>query len=405
MRKRREENGFIQEIFHIMSHVIRSQLAKLNILRKIFCKPSHKLKKINEGCALIETVRLYKNRNNKPDIQQICLTELLNSMELCPWEEIHEFQSERRFNDFLKWLSEQINDGIAKEICAPKENSPCNIRDKWFVHNESKLIWHLIWPDMTTLTGAFKIYIENFNDIWTETLIHREEDYKLLSQWMNKQIHLENTFQKNGIGVSTIHGIKFDNGNIDFKDWGDNEIHLKWLNEQIELGKAARVSIETPLIGTFVQIVSGQVWDLYPPDDRGHSGHFKRIEIADINEKLARLRFLLKKHLVILKKNNGCSYIKDIAKILKDLTNNKKSSKTLLNAARSYYQPLIKGHGTLERFMIYHEDEKIQAELNNNLTEAMQETCDLLDLRFSRLPTVEEEYPPGHIYWKIKDEK
>ncbi|AIL12932.1 hypothetical protein IM40_04490 [Candidatus Paracaedimonas acanthamoebae] len=281
-------------------------------------------------------------------------------MEVCPWEEIHGFQSERRFNDFLKWLSEQINEGIAKEICAPKEKIFYNTRDKWFVHNESKLIWHLIWPDMTTLTGAFKIYIENFNDTWTETLIHREEDYELLSQWMNKQI---------------------------------------------ELGKAARVSIETPLIGTFVQIASGQVWDLYPPDDRGHSGHFKRIEVADINEKLARLRFLLKKHLVILKKNNGCSYIKDIEKILTDLTNNKRSSETLLNAARSYYQLLMKGHGTLERFMIYHEDEKIQAELNNNLTEAMQETCDLLDLKFSRLPTVEEGYPPGHIYWKIKDEK
>jgi hypothetical protein len=61
-------------------------------------------------------------------------------------------------------INEQAQTEVATEISAPPKALCKNLGDKWFVHNESGAIWHLIWPDITTLTGAFKVYIENFND-------------------------------------------------------------------------------------------------------------------------------------------------------------------------------------------------------------------------------------------------
>lgn len=83
---------------------------------------------------------------------------------LCPWEEVNGFRNRGAFADFLSWINEQAQTEVATEISAPPKALCKNLGDKWFVHNESGAIWHLIWPDITTLTGAFKVYIENFND-------------------------------------------------------------------------------------------------------------------------------------------------------------------------------------------------------------------------------------------------
>lgn len=309
-------------------------------------------------------------------------------MELCSWEEIFGFSSRRDFEDFLIWIDEQVQAEIASEIAPPKSNAPCNSRDKWFIHNESGLVWHLIWPDITTLVGAFKIYIENFNDTWTETHISGGYDYELVAQWMNKQIQAGKAAQTSGVAYSTIRCIEFDADRI-VRDGDDNGLDAQWL-----------------IMGTFVQLESGQVWRLNPPnDERGHyDGFFKRIEVVDVNEKLARLEYLFKQYLKLLKDNNGRNFVKDIKQILNLFTSHK-SVEARLETIRSSYQSLLGGHGTLERFVIRHDDEVMQKGLDNYLAELMQEICNLLELKFSRLPRVEEGYPPGHPYWSIKDPK
>jgi hypothetical protein len=46
-------------------------------------------------------------------------------------------------------INEQAQTEVATEISAPPKALCKNLGDKWFVHNESGAIWHLIWPDIT----------------------------------------------------------------------------------------------------------------------------------------------------------------------------------------------------------------------------------------------------------------
>ncbi len=77
-------------------------------------------------------------------------------MKECPWEKIDDFQSYTEFDEFVKWMNDQIISGLAEEVPVKNPYSGSSLfQEKWFRHLNSNQIWRLVWPD-APFTGIFE---------------------------------------------------------------------------------------------------------------------------------------------------------------------------------------------------------------------------------------------------------
>lgn len=77
-------------------------------------------------------------------------------MKECTWEVISDFSSAREFNEFERWIKQQISVGQAKEVVVEKMymDMPAFI-EKWYEDTASQKIWRLVYPDYP-FTGLFE---------------------------------------------------------------------------------------------------------------------------------------------------------------------------------------------------------------------------------------------------------
>lgn len=70
-------------------------------------------------------------------------------MKKCPWEEIHGFESPEEFEQFEKWIAEQIELGVAEQININVQSiGSCIItKERWYKHLDSGEVWRLEDPD------------------------------------------------------------------------------------------------------------------------------------------------------------------------------------------------------------------------------------------------------------------
>lgn len=69
----------------------------------------------------------------------------------CNWEEIEAFQSPLEFKRFVKWIEQQRDDGICREM----ENTGGPWADRTFVCNETGEVWVLRHPDPGYFAGSW----------------------------------------------------------------------------------------------------------------------------------------------------------------------------------------------------------------------------------------------------------
>jgi hypothetical protein len=54
-------------------------------------------------------------------------------MESCPWEKANDFQSLRKFNHFVAWITDETKTGVAEELLVQRPYLGGNtFREKWF---------------------------------------------------------------------------------------------------------------------------------------------------------------------------------------------------------------------------------------------------------------------------------
>jgi hypothetical protein len=70
-----------------------------------------------------------------------------NSINVCPWEPIRDFQSLIEFEKFERWMSDQIRAGRAEEIPIEGDFKGIYPRARWFSHKNSGQVWRLAGPD------------------------------------------------------------------------------------------------------------------------------------------------------------------------------------------------------------------------------------------------------------------
>lgn len=302
---------------------------------------------------------------------------------LCPWEEIHGFVDRHTFEKCTLWLEDQIRLRTASPISPPNSGIDYNPQDRWVLHRESQMIWRLLWPEMITFTGAFKAYIPHFNDTWTQVTIIHDRDYLLMAQWMRKQIDRGVARQDSGVGFRIEEGLRHADGSACFYP-GKHEgtAYLQWEKEQHQQGYTQKVSFETPLEGTFVQIQSGQIWSLEAPGERGQSGSFRRIHVSKASERVALVRFLLKKQILLLWEDKSCPHIAPLAQILDLAEVDQGGEASQLEVLRRGYLTLIMGGGTFLWYAIQHDDPEMQSFLRKCFKGAIRETCVLLLIPF-----------------------
>lgn len=160
--------------------------------------------------------------------------------ELCPWEEILGFKSDFEFKRFLVWINEQVQEGVALKVTKlPFEEA----QGQHFLHKESGIIWQLIWPDISYLTGSFR--------------------------------RVKNKCPWNKVDA--------------FSSYVEFETFLLWIEKQVKLGKAKEMTVKKPraLIDDkpsgekwYLHVQSSEVWRLLWPDPP-FRGEFERI-IEDI---------------------------------------------------------------------------------------------------------------------------
>lgn len=73
----------------------------------------------------------------------------------CPWEKINGFRSYIDFENFLKWIDEQVRVHQAEELTVLQHYMDVNcIEERWYRHISSGQVWRLVWPD-PPFTGLF----------------------------------------------------------------------------------------------------------------------------------------------------------------------------------------------------------------------------------------------------------
>lgn len=164
-------------------------------------------------------------------------------MKQCPWEEIQGFRNDLEFRNFVVWINEQVREGIALESSDLKKLLPEEAYEQYFIHKESGIVWQLIWPDNSYLTGSFR-------------------------RIKNKD---ECTWNK-----------------VDaFSSYAEFEGFLPWIEKQVKLGKAKEVPVEVPraLIDNkpwgekwYLHVPSGEVWRLLWPDPP-FGGEFEPVSV------------------------------------------------------------------------------------------------------------------------------
>lgn len=128
--------------------------------------------------------------------------------------------------------------------------------------------------------------------------------------------------------------------------------------------------------------------------------------MGDNNKKLEKLKYLLEEFLSLLYENKGQNYVSGVKGLLGILYDESCPLEERLEEVKwSYRRQMMRGAGSLADFAIWHEDEKTRLDRNQYLEKVQNEIWELLDCDLSNLPSVEEGYPPGHIYWSIKDPK
>ena len=121
------------------------------------------------------------------------------------------------------------------------------------------------------------------------------------------------------------------------------------------------------------------------------------------DQQLERLRYLFEEYLRLLEENSGHNFTRAVRGILGILYDESCSIDNRIEEARQTFRSMIGGPGTLGDFAIWHKDIDIQLKLNQYLNKIEDEIWELLNIGLPELPDVDEGYPPGHIYWTIKD--
>ncbi len=122
------------------------------------------------------------------------------------------------------------------------------------------------------------------------------------------------------------------------------------------------------------------------------------------NEKVARLIILFMELKNLIYENSKQS-VRGIEGILAILFDESCTLKERLHEASSTYSSMVSIRSGLGDFAFYHKNIEIQSQLNNLYKKIDDEIWSLLPDLFSHLPSIEEGYPPDHIYWSIKDPK
>jgi hypothetical protein len=112
-------------------------------------------------------------------------------MKQCPWEEIQGFKSFSEFDRFIVWIKEQVSEAVAEETPVLEKLLESDVQEKWFVHKESGSIWRLIHPEISSLTGGFRIVKEVKECGWNEiNAFPSYLEFKHFLSWINNQIKL-----------------------------------------------------------------------------------------------------------------------------------------------------------------------------------------------------------------------
>lgn len=62
-------------------------------------------------------------------------------------ETIENFHSRGEFIKFENWISEQLNNGNAKEVEVKEYYAGVNFRERWFEFESVAQVWRLVYPD------------------------------------------------------------------------------------------------------------------------------------------------------------------------------------------------------------------------------------------------------------------
>lgn len=131
-----------------------------------------------------------------------------------------------------------------------------------------------------------------------------------------------------------------------------------------------------------MQIQSGQIWSLEAPGERGQRGSFRRIHVPKASERVALVRFLLKKQILLLWEDKSCPHIAPLAQILDLAEVDQGGEASQLEVLRRGYLTLIMGGGTFLWYAIQHDDPEMQSFLRKCFKGAIYETCALLSIPF-----------------------
>ena len=65
----------------------------------------------------------------------------------CDWQSIDGFGSDREYEQFLLWITEQVEAGIATEVRVRKKYSGVDWDEHWYRCIATKEVWRLVAPD------------------------------------------------------------------------------------------------------------------------------------------------------------------------------------------------------------------------------------------------------------------
>jgi hypothetical protein len=122
-------------------------------------------------------------------------------------------------------------------------------------------------------------------------------------------------------------------------------------------------------------------------------------------KRIERLTSLLNELHKILSENKGQNYLPGVNNILRTLNNSEVPLDERFKEAKDTFRHMMGGAGTLKDFIICEGPILKANPLDNHFREIQNEIWELLDCGLSNLPSVDEGYPPGNIYWTIKDSK
>ena len=125
-----------------------------------------------------------------------------------------------------------------------------------------------------------------------------------------------------------------------------------------------------------------------------------------VNQKnLEMIISFLEELMILMIENKHTGFLPGVKAVRSSLLDEEMPIEDRFDQAASLYKGMIGGAGSLNDWGISRENKIEQTRLNNKLHTIFDEIWERLGLSLKHLPSVDEGYPPDHIYWKIIKEK